>query len=78
MRRVTPEAVRAEQLRLASLLDDWQRMNRKAVSRDLRNSLYTKIEETKAFVAAMEATLARASRAQRRSEPDASGAAAAG
>lgn len=65
MRKVTPEAVRAERLKLSSLLDDWQRINRRTVNKDLRDSLHTKIEETKAYIAAMETQLARASRGRK-------------
>lgn len=66
MRTVTPEAVRAERLKLSSLLDDWKRINRPTVNKDLRDSLHTKIEETRAYISAMEVQLARAARGRAR------------
>lgn len=55
MRKVTQEALREERLALSKLEEEWPRINRPSVSRELRDSLFTRINELRACVAAMEA-----------------------
>lgn len=55
MRRVTQEDLRAERLALTKLEEEWPRMSRPSVSKELRDSLFTKINELRASVASMEA-----------------------
>ena len=57
MRRVSVEALLEEKRALESLEEEWPRMNRPTVNKALRDSLYTRINELKASVAAMEAQL---------------------
>ena len=66
MRKITPEALRAERLALSKLEQDWNRMNRPHVDKGLRDSLYTRILELRANVSRMEAQAARAERAERK------------
>lgn len=74
MRHVTPEAIFKKRLDLRSLDTDWGQMNRRGVSKSLRNSLYTKIVETRAALEAMEtemvAQLRRSARALAKADVD--------
>lgn len=61
MRKVTEEALRQERLALSKLEEEWPRMSRATVSRELRDSLYTRINELRASVATMEAKMRKVS-----------------
>jgi hypothetical protein len=57
MRRVSLEALLMERRALEKLEEEWPRMNRSTVDKGLRNSIYTRINELRASVAAMETQL---------------------
>lgn len=59
MRRITPEAIRKEQILLKQLKNDWIRLNRPTISKELRDSLYTKMEELGASIRIKEGLLRR-------------------
>ena len=60
MRDPTPEFIRQQKLLLSDLEIEFGRINRPSVSRDLRNSLYTRILVVKATVEQGETKLLRA------------------
>lgn len=62
MRRATPEALDALKLALKRLEEDWPRYNRSSVNKGLRDSIYTKILETKAAIKVMEESIRKAER----------------
>lgn len=64
MRRPTQEALKEQKQLLSRLEADWGRVNRPQVSKELRDSLHTRIVEVRACVATMEAHLRRAARKQ--------------
>jgi hypothetical protein len=59
MRRTTAEAIKKEQILLKQLKNDWIRLNRPTISKELRDSLYTRIEELGASIKAKEIQLRR-------------------
>lgn len=71
MRRVTQEMLDEERLALNKLEQDWPRINRNTVNRSLRDSLFTRINELRASVGAMEAQM-RKYRLQERAASDSS------
>lgn len=62
VRTVTPAAIKQTKRELSRLEESWVSLNRPQVCKALRDSLYTKIAETKARLALQEAHLARANR----------------
>jgi hypothetical protein len=72
MRRFTEEALQEERRDLSKLLEDWPRMNRRHINKNLRNSLWTRILELQATVKTMEAAQRRAKAAQARADAAAS------
>lgn len=61
-RTVTPAAIQHTKRELARLEESWASLNRPQVNKALRDSLYTKIAETRARLALQEAQMLRASR----------------
>lgn len=57
MRKATPDVIATKRLELARLRQDWPRMNRPHVSKDLKASLFTRLSELAAEIEGMEATL---------------------
>ena len=60
MRDPTPEFIRQQKILLSDLEVEFSRINRPSVSRDLRNSLYTRMLVIQAAIAQGEAKLQRA------------------
>ena len=57
MRKATPDSIAAKRLELARLKQDWPRMNRPYVSKELKGSLFTKMKELESEIQGMEETL---------------------
>lgn len=66
MRITTEEDIQQQRLLLSQLDDAWNRMKRPTVSTDLRNSLYTRMQEVEAGIGIMEEALRRRQASEKR------------